>query len=589
MPLFAPSSFTTPDPYGAEQQSIETQRRLALALQAQGAQPMEQPSMAGQMFTPHASPFAGLARMLQSYGGRKGQETADMRERALAEEYQSNLGSTIAAAQGAPNRQKMIEALMGHPITRPIALQQMNQDLESQGFMQAGGLGGTAPAAASAAPAPAAIPGQGPAPATPTMPAGVPPQAFGQPAGGSPLAVWLRSDPTGKSYLEALAKEYAPISTRYGIFQKQPDGSIKAVAGALPQGALSYQPGGGAGLLPGQAEASAQLAGAEGAGKAPYQNVTTGGGASGPAYLMPGYKPPPMPGQPSPAPAAAPAPLSATPPAAAPQRNIQWQQVGPPGTSAEQAATGEAMKASEAGLPYSKVVDQGGAGDPWQTMPRRAQPQGFGQTTFDKSMAEHQAGTATELATKYGTQSDAANQRIALNNQALSLVDKADTGPLAAQTGVVKNWLVSNFGVPEADFKNTPSATYALQKDLLNAATQKAKAQFGARMTQQEVLLMLSKGAPNVDMPKAAIKYLIGSDNAVSQYQIKQANDFGRYMQSGGDPQRFESWYSQSFPLTGTLGGVHMGGNEVKDIVASGQKPSAQEIADEMRRRGLIK
>jgi hypothetical protein len=169
-----------------------------------------------------------------------------------------------------------------------------------------------------------------------------------------------------------------------------------------------------------------------------------------------------------------------------------------------------------------------------------------------------QAEAYSVTASRLATQAEAANQRVATNNQALDLVDKADTGPMAAQLGDVKNWLVSRLGVAEGDFSNTPSATQALQKDLLNAATQRAKQQFGSRMTQSEVMLMLQRGAPNVDMTKAAIKYLIGSDNAMNGYYIKQANDFGTYMQRGGDPMQFDAWYSKAFPATNTLSGVKL-------------------------------
>jgi hypothetical protein len=409
--------------------------------------------------------------------------------------------------------------------------------------------------------------------------AGLPPQVVALMTSGDPELQKL-----GQSLLEAnkgiAQRPGAPVVNPYTgavIAQPAPQSVPGVGINVGPNGASAYPVPGAA---PAMAGVAGQVSGAQAAAKVPYENVTTAGGASMPAYMAPGFQPPPAPGQ-TPAGAlsspAAPSPQAA--PAAPPQAASQWQQVGAPGTPAEQAATAEAMKATERGLPYSRIVDQPGAGDPWQSMPRRAQPQGVGQTTFDKATSEHQAATANELATKHGALADAANQRLALNNQALSLVDKADTGPLAAQTGVVKNWLVSNLGIPESAFTNTPSATYALQKDLLNAATQKAKSQFGARMTQQEVLLMLSKGAPNVDMPKAAIKYLIGSDNAVAQYQIKQANDLGRYMQQGGDPQRFESWYSQAFPLAGTLGGVHMGGNLVKDITASGSQDAPKTIS----------
>lgn len=201
---------------------------------------------------------------------------------------------------------------------------------------------------------------------------------------------------------------------------------------------------------------------------------------------------------------------------------------------------------------------QAGPQDPWATVPKLQMPGGIGQTTYDAERQHESGQLSIDLAKKYGEAATAANQRIALNNQALGLVDQSDTGPGAARIADVKNILVSRFNVPESDFDNTPSATTALQKDLLNSAVQRAKQQFGARITQQEVMLMLSKGAPNVDMPKAAIKYLINSDNAMNQYAIQQANDFGRYTNSGGDPTQFDAWYSRAFPANNAIAGVHL-------------------------------
>lgn len=196
--------------------------------------------------------------------------------------------------------------------------------------------------------------------------------------------------------------------------------------------------------------------------------------------------------------------------------------------------------------------------DPFSTMPTLPKPMGVGQSTYQKTIDEARAKFAGTLSEKYGSQAEQADQRISLNNQALELVDKADTGPLAASQAEVKSWLVKYAGIDEGDFANTPSATKALDKDLLNAATQKAKAQFGARITQQEVMLMLSRGAPNVDMPKAAIKYLIESDNAGLQYQKKQASDLGTYLSKGGDPHQFEAWYAKTFPMSGAVSQVHL-------------------------------
>ena len=213
--------------------------------------------------------------------------------------------------------------------------------------------------------------------------------------------------------------------------------------------------------------------------------------------------------------------------------------------------------------------------DPWANIPKLSNPQGMGQSTYNEKTASAQAESAAKLSDKFGTVAQENNQRLAINNQALSLIDKSDTGPGAATIADVKNILVSRIGVPESDFENTPSATQALQKDLLNAATQRAKQQFGSRMTQSEVMLMLKRGAPNVDMTKAAMKYLIQSDNTQLQYGIKQSNDLGRYLSSGGDPYQFEGWYAKNFPLANPMGQVHLntGTPNIDDLLKKYGKP----------------
>lgn len=203
--------------------------------------------------------------------------------------------------------------------------------------------------------------------------------------------------------------------------------------------------------------------------------------------------------------------------------------------------------------------------DPWSAIPKMQTPQGFGQSTYQKGTAEAQASTAAELAKKYGETANISNQRLAYNSQALDLVDKATTGPMALSLNNVKNYLTERVGIPAGVMDKViggdQNATAALNKDLLNAATQKAKAAYGARMTQSEVMLQIKQGAPNVDMTKATIKYLLSTDNAMAQYQVKQANDLGQYINRGGDPYQFEGWYAKSFPMSAPVSEVKLPGN----------------------------
>jgi hypothetical protein len=306
-----------------------------------------------------------------------------------------------------------------------------------------------------------------------------------------------------------------PLATRYGIYT--PQGRL--LGGMMPPNALPIKigPDGQPSVepLPGQLSATTATTEAAEKGKAPY--------------------------------------------AFEPYTTASGQTIGVPKSVAAKGP--EAIKSYVSGLVgggQAPTPPRPNPADPWSSIPKISQSAGIGQSTYDKNIAEGRAKLASSLSEKYGAAAEQADQRISLNNQVLSLVDQADTGPGAATQAEVKSWLQKFANIPESDFANTASATKALDKDLLNAATQKAKAQFGARITQQEVQLMLSRGSPNVDMPKAAIKYLVDSDNAANNYAKRQAADLGRYLSENGDPHQFEAWYSKNFPLTSAVSQTHL-------------------------------
>lgn len=134
---------------------IQRRRQMAQALQTQGSTPIEQPPTAPGGFTPRVSPYQGMAKMLQSYLGARGNAQATEQEKALGQKYQSDLAQTLMQAQQAgagspgspqpseelgggpaqppqaPDRQAMARILMGHPATQPMAMQQMMQTPQS--------------------------------------------------------------------------------------------------------------------------------------------------------------------------------------------------------------------------------------------------------------------------------------------------------------------------------------------------------------------------------------------------------------------------------------------------------------------------
>ena len=85
-------------PYTAQAAQIEQRRKMAEMLSQQAMQPMEN-QMAGGYVIP-TSPFAGLAKVLQSYAGAKGQKTAADEQMKLAERYRGDqMGDMTALAK----------------------------------------------------------------------------------------------------------------------------------------------------------------------------------------------------------------------------------------------------------------------------------------------------------------------------------------------------------------------------------------------------------------------------------------------------------------------------------------------------------
>lgn len=208
------------NPYSVELADVERRRKLAEALQQQGTTPLGNTEMLGQVAI-QRSPLEGIGKLGQVAAGAYGQKKASEQERAVGERYQSDLNSALAQAlkagtgspattlpddvQGpnmpaqAPDRARMAQILMQHPATQGLGTQQMMTDMSRQALVAA--LGG----GSQAAPQPqsgGAPPASGPASA-PQAPGA----ATGGPAGGVPMAAWLQSDPTGKSYMEQLAKD----------------------------------------------------------------------------------------------------------------------------------------------------------------------------------------------------------------------------------------------------------------------------------------------------------------------------------------------------------------------------------------------
>lgn len=92
------------NPYTAESAAIQRRLQMAQLLGQQALQPVDVPQQAGV----RASPYMGLAKMLQGYMAGKEEKEATEAYKNLAERYQAGnraeMGSFLEAMQGAPER-----------------------------------------------------------------------------------------------------------------------------------------------------------------------------------------------------------------------------------------------------------------------------------------------------------------------------------------------------------------------------------------------------------------------------------------------------------------------------------------------------
>jgi hypothetical protein len=92
------------NPFTAESAAIQRRLQMAQALGQQALQPMDLPQQAGV----RASPYAGLAKILQAYNAAQAEKSATQEYKDLAERYQTSnraeMGSFLEAMQGAPER-----------------------------------------------------------------------------------------------------------------------------------------------------------------------------------------------------------------------------------------------------------------------------------------------------------------------------------------------------------------------------------------------------------------------------------------------------------------------------------------------------
>ena len=214
------------------------------------------------------------------------------------------------------------------------------------------------------------------------------------------------------------------------------------------------------------------------------------------------------------------------------------------------------------------------ARDPWSSVPKLQIPQGIGAPdAFTEGTLKAAGERHATLSAQVENEAALAEQQLEYNREARNALPGAEVGPMS-------EWLTRNrsallqLGVPASlvPDSGTVVPTLELNKALKNAALQGARQIYGPRMTQTEVKLQTEEMSPSSGMMRDAIDSLMKQNDARSLYTKQRALDYGRYMQGGGDPLRFESWYASKFPLT---------------RFAAAAQATPQELAAEAKRRGL--
>jgi hypothetical protein len=80
-------------PYTSQLEAIQQRKKMAELLSQQALQPIDMPQVAGA----RVSPYAGLAKMLQAYSGRKMREGAQAEQKTLADQYRTDTSADFSS------------------------------------------------------------------------------------------------------------------------------------------------------------------------------------------------------------------------------------------------------------------------------------------------------------------------------------------------------------------------------------------------------------------------------------------------------------------------------------------------------------
>lgn len=213
-------------------------------------------------------------------------------------------------------------------------------------------------------------------------------------------------------------------------------------------------------------------------------------------------------------------------------------------------------------LPGGGPAGPAGAGGPhgsepgswWPNMPKVPVDNSLGDpSTFNHGKNELRAKVYGDQVKQLGLEADTADQKLEYSTELLRNLPNSFTGPNAS--GIASFWNTVN-QIPgirsliPASVTQDAAGTQIAVKNLVNQAIQGARAIYGPRMAQSEVMLQKNEASPSATMGIQAIYALQRQEDAKSAYFIQRKKDFDRYDSEGGDPLRFEGSYQSRFPLS---------------------------------------
>lgn len=601
--------------YATEQSGIERARQYAALMQQQSME-TPQTQVVGGWAIPNGK-MSGVAKLAQALGGAVGNYAADKRQKDLADKQKLDLTNTLTDAQKAymgtpavagrteapltPNDDegnanspvqfpgqaavagdpmKYANILMQNPQTQQMGMQAAQQAMQQHRWAQALGLnsGGTQTAATSDA--------QGGAGGAPAASNGAGSVLAASGITSQEAQASLLADPTGKQLSEkilaARAESQKPVVNRgYGI-------------GTMVNGKYVADPASTQQAL-GMETSKADIAAGHKVVGVPQPDGTTRYMTEAQQIQQTGGGKPPM-GAPMPPQGGMPGYIGQQPNGrfqGDPQAIMQQiQAIRDPN---ERAAAMQAMQNQASGQnPNPQAVMRAGTpamqgqpppqGAPMQpTAPQQpptsvqAAPQGSmpgfsaGQSTSDKSMAEHQGKTLADQEAEINHNAESAIQKIAQNNQMVNLIPSITTGPFAKQATTLK-MLGNQLGINIGD----PSSNQEFEKYAIKGALEGAKQIYGARLTNQDVMSQIQSN-PGTSMADKALYQLIKYDNVQQQRNIdKRQAYFNEYK---GPKNQFGMWFDQNHPFMG-IAAPAAGQAAAQSAPAQGAPASAPKVID---------